>query len=231
MINPILKDVSLAAIVRDEKMNPAGGIEKWLEFTLPFVERAVIVDTGSTDGTREILEEYAGKYPRMKVFHHKWRGFDEARNFSLRRVKSKFAFVLDADEILSSEAGTTQAYSNLAKFMNEDGANAYHFPFRHIQFPNEDSPFCGAHNPRLFLNKKVHYTGDSGETLSCMYGRSYITDEDSIYIAHFLPKYEAKQSKFRSWYGTKSFMTVSPTKSAKQYGLKEYNPRREEFKL
>lgn len=53
----VLPNTSLCSIVRDELMNPAGGIKDFMECIVPYVERAVIVDTGSLDGTREVLEE------------------------------------------------------------------------------------------------------------------------------------------------------------------------------
>ena len=49
----VLPNTSLCAIVRDEMMNPAGGIADFVDSTVPFVEQAVIVDTGSLDGTRQ----------------------------------------------------------------------------------------------------------------------------------------------------------------------------------
>nr|MBP7708770.1 hypothetical protein [Candidatus Pacearchaeota archaeon] len=52
----ILPDTSLCAIVRDEIINPAqlpgkSGIRSFVESHVPYVEQAVIVDTGSVDGT------------------------------------------------------------------------------------------------------------------------------------------------------------------------------------
>jgi len=62
-----LSDVSLCAIVCDEMKNFAGGIDSFVESIVPFVEEAVIVDTGSIDGIRERLEEMMSKYKTLKV--------------------------------------------------------------------------------------------------------------------------------------------------------------------
>src|SRR3989338_11169897 len=79
----ILPNTALCAIVRDELMNPAGGIENFVRLNVPHVEEAVIVDTGSVDGTREKLEELREQYPHMKVFDHPFDGFANSRNYSL----------------------------------------------------------------------------------------------------------------------------------------------------
>jgi glycosyltransferase involved in cell wall biosynthesis len=55
--------------------NPAGGIIDFLAWTLPFVEEAVVVDTGSKEGTREILAEAAKYYPHLRVYDHPFKGF------------------------------------------------------------------------------------------------------------------------------------------------------------
>lgn len=91
----ILSDCALCAIVRDEKMNPAGGIKKFVDSHVPFVEEAVIVDTGSIDGTREILEELESQYPNLKVHDIKFKGFADARNYSLDYAHCKYAFSWD----------------------------------------------------------------------------------------------------------------------------------------
>ena len=51
-----LPNTSLCAIVRDEVINPAGEIADFLETILPFVEEAVVVDTGSIDEHDKFLK-------------------------------------------------------------------------------------------------------------------------------------------------------------------------------
>jgi len=63
----ILPDVELCAIVRDELINPAGGIEDFVRSTAPFVGRMTIVDTGSKDGTREKLRGLQKGYPSLNI--------------------------------------------------------------------------------------------------------------------------------------------------------------------
>ena len=49
----------LVAIVKDELHNESGGIVSYLQSVLPFVDAAVVVDTGSSDGTFEALTTLA----------------------------------------------------------------------------------------------------------------------------------------------------------------------------
>ena len=131
----ILPDVSLCAIVRDEKMNPAGGIERFVASHVPFVEEAVIVDTGSVDGTREILEELRSKYSNLKIFDHKFEGFADARNYSLSKVKTKYALVLDADELITHKTQGNN-WEKIKRNMREF-SDYYYFNFKNIRSNGE----------------------------------------------------------------------------------------------
>ncbi|VVB82373.1 Glycosyl transferase family 2 [uncultured archaeon] len=124
----ILSDVSLCAIVRDEMMNPAGGIERFVESHVPYVEEAVIADTGSVDGTREILEEMQAKYSNLRVVDIPFTGYASTRNKALNYVKTKKAFILDADELLCHKKPQND-WKILDQFMKENPAPSYHFFF------------------------------------------------------------------------------------------------------
>lgn len=64
----------------------------------PHVDEIIVLDTGSTDRTRDIARE-AG----ATVFESTWRDdFSWARNESLKHASSEWILVLDADEILSA---------------------------------------------------------------------------------------------------------------------------------
>ena len=84
--------ISLCAIVKNEEEI----IQKCLESVQGFVDEIVIVDTGSTDRTVEIAQEHGAR-----VEHFEWiNDFSAARNFALSKVKTDYALVLDADEVL-----------------------------------------------------------------------------------------------------------------------------------
>jgi len=144
---PRLKNTGLCAIVKDEKMNAAGGIGDFIESTLPYLAGGVIIDTGSTDGTRQILERTTIRFPGLKVFDKLFNGFADARNYSLEKFKEtglEFAFVLDADERL-----TKQDFIKLQESLKSSQDEAFGFKFLDI-YPDRSEPTYSYHSPRLF---------------------------------------------------------------------------------
>src|SRR5436309_6510407 len=87
--------VSLCMIVRNEEKN----LRDALTPVAPVVDEMVVVDTGSTDGTRQVA---AGLGAR--VFEFAWcDDFAAARNESLRCATGDWAFWLDADDRLDAD--------------------------------------------------------------------------------------------------------------------------------
>jgi len=87
--------------------------EKYLEQCLnsvkDIVDEIIIVDTGSTDKTKEIAKKFSDmrvssrtrSQVTAKVFDFKWSDdFSEARNESLKHATKEWILVLDADEII-----------------------------------------------------------------------------------------------------------------------------------
>ena len=62
----------------------------------------IVVDDGSTDNTREIIE---AKYKNVvRYFYQGNKGAPVARNFGLRKAEGEFVVFLDADDWLMPEA-------------------------------------------------------------------------------------------------------------------------------
>lgn len=89
--------LSLALIVRNE----AELLGPCLESARPWVDEIVAVDTGSTDGTQELLRA-AG----ARVFDFPWvDDFSAARNAALDHCTGDWVLILDADEELDAASG------------------------------------------------------------------------------------------------------------------------------
>lgn len=61
----------------------------------------LLIDDGSTDGSREMCDEYAKTDSRIKVFHKENGGVSSARNKGLDEAKGDFILFVDADDIIS----------------------------------------------------------------------------------------------------------------------------------
>ncbi len=61
----------------------------------------IVIDDGSTDGTRAIVEGFAGDYPQVRLLRNPRKGIAAARNAGLDSVRSHCAFItfLDADDV------------------------------------------------------------------------------------------------------------------------------------
>lgn len=59
------------------------------------------VDDGSTDESGAILDEYAQKDPRFRVFHKPNGGVSSARNLGLDKVRGKWILFVDADDYIT----------------------------------------------------------------------------------------------------------------------------------
>ncbi|HVT91021.1 MAG TPA: glycosyltransferase family 2 protein [Tepidisphaeraceae bacterium] len=57
-----------------------------------------VLDSGSTDKTREISEEYGAKF-----FYHEWLGYAGQKNWALDNlpITSPWVFIIDADEVIT----------------------------------------------------------------------------------------------------------------------------------
>lgn len=96
--SPFLRGTTLTAIVRNEEQNSAGGIVDYCKNILPYVEKAVIIDTCSTDNTFNLLKKMSKEYSHLSIFQEEFKGFAQSRNSTLEKVQTEFSLILDADE-------------------------------------------------------------------------------------------------------------------------------------
>src|SRR6478735_2347311 len=93
--------IALVMIVRDE----ARSLERCLASALPWVDEAVVVDTGSHDATPEIARRLGARVGRFA-----WSDdFAAARNAALALTEAPWRLILDADEWVSAGAESLDA--------------------------------------------------------------------------------------------------------------------------
>lgn len=83
--------ISLCMIVRNEEEV----IGRCLESVKDIVDEINIVDTGSTDNTKQVVAQYTDRIFDFKWIHH----FAAARNFSFQQATKDYILWLDADDV------------------------------------------------------------------------------------------------------------------------------------
>ena len=63
----------------------------------------LIVNDGSTDYTSKIIDDFAKKDSRIKVFHRKNEGVSMARNFALNKVCGEYITFIDSDDMYHAD--------------------------------------------------------------------------------------------------------------------------------
>ncbi len=87
--------VSLCMIVKNEEKI----LRRCLDSIADLMDEIIIVDTGSTDATREIASSYTDL-----VFDYAWAGnFADARNYSFAKATKDYIYCADADEVMDDE--------------------------------------------------------------------------------------------------------------------------------
>ena len=110
--------ICLSMIVKNE----AHVIRRCLDSVRPFVDSWVIVDTGSTDGTQDIIRDHFANVPGI-LHERPWKDFGHNRSeaLALARAFGDYSFVIDADDELVIMPGfkkpelTADAYAILIR--------------------------------------------------------------------------------------------------------------------
>lgn len=89
-----MQSLSVAIITFNEEKN----IERCLKAVLPVADEIVVVDSFSTDATKEICRKYG-----VKVSDHHFEGFNTQKNHAVSLCTHDLILSLDADEVLTEE--------------------------------------------------------------------------------------------------------------------------------
>ena len=89
--------ISICLIVKNEE----AVLKRCLDSLRCIADEYVIVDTGSSDATKEIAAEYTDR-----IYDFEWRDdFAAARNFAFSKCSCDYIYSADADEVLDDRAG------------------------------------------------------------------------------------------------------------------------------
>ena len=90
--------VSIIVPVYNERATLAAVIERLLTIDLPVPREIIVVNDGSRDGTREVLDELTARYPTLVVLHsNENRGKGHAVRLGFARASGTIVAIQDAD--------------------------------------------------------------------------------------------------------------------------------------
>ena len=123
-MTPSGQTICLCMIVKNE----APVIRRCLDSARPLIDRWVIVDTGSTDGTQDIVRQALADLPG--VLHERpWRDFAHNRSeaLALARPEGDYALIVDADDAFEIPADFRMPVLDADSYVLDirDGAIAY----------------------------------------------------------------------------------------------------------
>ncbi len=169
--------LSLCMIVKNEEQF----LRQCLESVQTVVDEIIVVDTGSSDRTCEIAEEFGAK-----VSHFAWTGsFAEARNAALEQATGDWVLVLDADEVI--EPGTLLNIRELIQ-IPQPTLSGYQLKIRNFSQDGNEVDVVEHYMMRLFpRHPSLRFQGGIHEQLVCSdesLGFERLTTTD-ILILHY----------------------------------------------
>lgn len=118
-------DLCLVMIVKDE----ADSIEKCLKSVAPYISYWVIVDTGSTDDTINVIHKVTEELGIPgELYERPWVNFEVNRTESLELAKGKgeFRWIIDADDEFIVEDGVKNPFAGLTG----DGIDCFQLKYK-----------------------------------------------------------------------------------------------------
>ncbi len=130
--------------------NEEKNIRKYIE-NFAFADELIVVDSFSTDKTREICEEY----PFVTFIQHKFKDFSSQKNYAISLAKNDWILFFDADEQLNDALKV-----EILKTINQTKTQNAYFIKRKFYFEGKPMNFSGWQNDkaiRLFKKEKCKY--------------------------------------------------------------------------
>jgi tetratricopeptide (TPR) repeat protein len=210
--------VSLCMIVKNEEKHLA----RCLHSVKPVVDEIIIVDTGSTDRTKDIGVAFGAH-----VVDYPWvDDFSKARNFSLSLASCEWIIVLDADEIISA-----RDHDKFRKLINSAQTRPAAFCIRtrnytrHVnavgwqpntgEYPEEEGPgWIPSDKARLFTNDaRIRFSHPVHELVEpALRNLKIVVNTCDIPVHHFGKLEEGKTHK-----KTKTYSDIERKKLKKTY--------------
>lgn len=163
--------VSVCIIAKNEEKK----IERCLKSIAPYRFEIVLVDTGSTDRTKEIALKYT-----PNIYDFQWKNdFSAARNFSLSKASNPWIFMLDCDEWI--ESLDLEELQYFRKNLSDAAGSVTRI---NITGTPENPGETADRTERFFDRRKYHYTGIIHEQLTPKFQNNFETFLLNTTIGH-----------------------------------------------
>lgn len=204
-------------------------LERTLEAIVRFADEIVIVDSGSTDRTKEIAEKYGARF-----VYHEWKNFSAQKRFAQNLCENRWVMNLDADEVPDADM-----IAELNALKQNFQADAYKvsvkdvFPgwkkprklarrFNIIRLYNRDfmdMPDDFSNDRPVFIRKDVRV----GQLKGLIYHYSYVNltqliDKWNKYSSEFMKTAQGKKKH----YSTMRIFTEFPVQFLRYYFIRRY---------
>ncbi len=149
--------ISACVIVKNEEKN----LPRWFQGVKEIADEYIVVDTGSTDKTKEIALQNGAK-----VFDFAWiNDFSAAKNYAIEQAKGNWIIFLDADEYF--HANDFNILRRKIKFYHkEKNVDVLMCKLDNIDVDNHNQSVGVIYQARIFRNKKyIRYKGAIHEAL------------------------------------------------------------------
>lgn len=181
--------LSICIITKNEKEN----IGKCLEALNKYGFEIVVVDTGSTDGTKEIVKKYTDK-----VYDFTWcDDFSAAKNFAISKTNNEYVMVLDSDEFLElpKYEKIEDLYAQIRQYPNWVGR----VKIRNIiSIGNQEQEHVEWIN-RIFSRYKFHYVGAIHEQIISKDKKKFDTYNSPVVILHTGYNLSPEEKRKKAW--------------------------------
>lgn len=168
--------ISACVIVKNEAKN----IASWLANMRQIADEIIVVDTGSTDSTLDILEE-AG----IKPYHFAWcNDFAAAKNYAIQQATGDWIVFLDADEYF--DAKSVQCFrSEMARYHRNKKIGAIMCQLVNIDTDNRNKIIDTMIQVRIFRNSSdICYKNPVHEQLVTKPGKYIMQKNFALQIMH-----------------------------------------------
>lgn len=222
-INQIEKSITAIILTKNEEVN----IERCIKNVLPYVNRVVVVDSGSTDNTLEIAKKLGADIYIHEPFVHYAKQFNWAIDNT--NITTQWIYRIDADEIITKELGEEMVEA-CYRHRNDD-VNGLVMKFK-IYFMGKFLTHGGMYpfyNLTVFKKGKGRYEDRSfGEHIVLSEGKTIDLMNDCL---HYDFKDLTVWINKHNWYATREVSDYNATKLFQQVDTTLYHEAQKSKKL